>query len=262
VINFVSGALQPIPLREATGFGFDLDLLERRASRRTKLIVINSPQNPTGGVLSADQLGRIAEVARHYRIPVLADEIYKAFLYEGEFASITRFPGMKELTIILDGFSKAYAMTGWRLGYGVMPRDLAEHVARLMVNTNSCTASFTQHAGIAALQGDQSPVLEMVAAFKRRRDLLVAGLNELPGVTCALPRGAFYAFPNVTALGRPSAEVAEALLSEAGVATLGGAAFGEHGEGYLRLSYASSEANLTRALERMRPVLARLLDTR
>jgi aspartate/methionine/tyrosine aminotransferase len=258
VIDFVGGVRVPIPLDEASGFQLDLAELERRASRRTKLIVLNSPQNPTGGVLSAGQLARIAEVARHYRIPVLADEIYKAFLYDGEFASITRFPGMKEQTIILDGFSKSYAMTGWRLGYGVMPRDLAEHVTRLMVNTNSCTASFTQLAGIAALQGDQTPVLEMVAAFRRRRDLLVAGLNRLPGVRCALPRGAFYAFPNVTALGRPSAAIADALLNEAGVATLGGSAFGAHGEGYLRLSYASSEANLSRALERMGPCLERL----
>ncbi len=258
VINFVGGVPVPIPLREETGFGFDLDEFERRVSPKTKLIIINSPQNPTGGVLEVDQLGRIAELARRYRIPVLADEIYKSFLYDGEFASITRFPGMKDLVIILDGFSKAYAMTGWRLGYGVMPRDLAEHVTRLMVNTNSCTASFTQWAGIAALQGDQMPVAQMVAEFKRRRDIVVAGLNELPGVSCRSPRGAFYVFPNVKKVGRPSAEVAEALLNEAGVAVLGGTAFGEHGEGYLRLSYANSEANIRKALERMRPVLARL----
>jgi aspartate aminotransferase len=257
-INFVGGVPVPIPLREESGFGFDLDLLEQKASGRTKLIIINSPQNPTGGVLDVDQLGRIAEVARRHRIPVLADEIYKSFLYEGEFASITRFPGMKDLVIILDGFSKAYAMTGWRLGYGVMPAPLAEHVTRLMVNTNSCTASFTQLAGIAALQGDQTPVAEMVAEFKRRRDLVVEGLNRLPGVSCRSPRGAFYAFPNVKALKRPSAEVAELLLNEAGVAVLGGSAFGEYGEGYLRLSYANSEANLKKALERMRPVCARL----
>src|SRR5438132_2210132 len=197
VINFVGGVPVPIPLREESGFGFDLDVFERSASSRTKLIIINSPQNPTGGVLEPDQLGRIAEIAKRYRIPVLADEIYKSFLYEGEFASITRFPGMKDLVIILDGFSKSYAMTGWRLGYGVIPVALAEHVTRLMVNSNSCTASFTQHAGIAALQGDQTPVTEMVAEFKRRRDVLVAGLNRLPGVSCRSPRGAFYVFPNV-----------------------------------------------------------------
>src|SRR5262245_28982035 len=258
VINFVGGVPVPIPLREESGFGFDLDLLERKASRHTKLIIINSPQNPTGGVLEADQLGRIAEIAKTYRIPVLADEIYKSFLYEGEFASITQVPGMRDLVIILDGFSKAYAMTGWRLGYGVMPVALAEHITRLMVNTNSCTASFTQLAGIAALQGDQTPVAEMLAEFRRRRDLVVAGLNRLPGVSCRSPRGAFYVFPNVKQVGRPSAQVAEALLNEAGVAVLGGTAFGEYGEGYLRLSYANSEANLRRALERMAPVLGRL----
>jgi aspartate/methionine/tyrosine aminotransferase len=258
VINFVGGVPVPIPLREESGFGFDLDVFERSASSRTKLIIINSPQNPTGGVLEPDQLGRIAEIAKRYRIPVLADEIYKSFLYEGEFASITRFPGMKDLVIILDGFSKSYAMTGWRLGYGVMPEVLAEHVTRLMVNSNSCTASFTQLAGIAALQGDQTPVAKMVAEFRRRRDLIVEGLNRLPGVSCRSPRGAFYVFPNVKALRRPSVEVAEALLKEAGVAALGGTAFGQYGEGYLRLSYANSEANLRKALERMRPVCARL----
>jgi aspartate aminotransferase len=258
VINFVGGVPVPIPLREETGFGFDLGVFEQRVSRRTKLIIINSPQNPTGGVLERDQLGRIAEIAAKYRIPVLADEIYKSFLYDGEFVSISGFPGMKDVTIILDGFSKAYAMTGWRLGYGVMPPALAEHVARLMVNSNSCTASFTQLAGLAALQGDQTPVDRMVAEFRRRRDLVVEGLNALPGVSCRSPRGAFYVFPNIRALRRPAVQVAEALLDEAGVAVLGGTAFGEYGEGYLRLSYASSEANIEKALDRMRPVLARL----
>ena len=257
VIDFVGGVPVPIPLREDSDFGFDLSVFEQKVSRRTRLIVLNSPQNPTGGVLELEQLGRIAEIAARYRIPVLADEVYKAFLYEGEFASITRFPGMKDLVIILDGFSKSYAMTGWRLGYGVMPRDLAEHVARLMVNSNSCTASFTQWAGIAALQGDQQPVARMVAEFKRRRDVIVEGLNRLPGVSCRSPRGAFYVFPNITALGRPSAEVAAALLNEAGVAVLGGSAFGAYGEGDLRLSYANSEANIRKALGRMEPVLAR-----
>jgi aspartate/methionine/tyrosine aminotransferase len=258
VVNFVGGRPVPIPLREESGFGFDMDEFERRAGPQTRLIIINSPQNPTGGVLERDQLGRIAEAARRYRIPILADEIYKAFLYEGEFLSITAFPGTKELTIILDGFSKSYAMTGWRLGYGVMPRALAEHVARLMVNSNSCTASFVQLAGIEALQGDQIPVQRMVAEFRRRRDVIVEGLNRLPGVTCRTPHGAFYVFPNVKALGRRSAEVADVLLREAGVAVLGGSAFGEYGEGYLRLSYANSEANIQTALARMRPVLDRL----
>ena len=254
VINFVGGKPVPIPLREESGFGFDLELFERSVSSKTKLIVINSPENPTGGVLDRSQLERIAAIAVAHQIPVLTDEIYRQFLYEGEFASIMNMRGMRDLTILLDGFSKSYAMTGWRLGYGVMPPKLAEHVSRLMVNSNSCTASFVQLAGIAALQGDQTPVARMVAEFKRRRDLLVDGLNQLPGVTCVRPRGAFYVFPNITGTRRPSAEVAERLLTEAGVAALSGAAFGAHGEGYLRFSYANSEANLKKALERMRPV--------
>jgi aspartate/methionine/tyrosine aminotransferase len=258
VINFVGGVPVPIPLREETGFGFDLPLFERKVSKKTKLIIINSPQNPTGGVLERQEIERIAEIARAFRIPVLADEIYRQFLYEGEFVSIAGLPGMKDLTIILDGFSKSYAMTGWRLGYGVMPTGLAEHVTRLMVNSASCTATFVQLAGIAALQGDQSPVARMVAEFRGRRDLIVDGLNALPGVSCRRPRGAFYVFPNVKALKRPSKGIATVLLEEAGVAVLWGTAFGEYGEGYLRLSYANSEANLRKALDRMRPVLDRL----
>ncbi|MFQ5521125.1 MAG: pyridoxal phosphate-dependent aminotransferase [Candidatus Methylomirabilia bacterium] len=258
VINFVGGVPVPIPLREETGFGFDMEVFERKVSHKTKLIIINSPQNPTGGVLERGQLERIAEIARHWRIPVLADEIYREFLYEGEFASIASLPGMKPLTVILDGFSKAYAMTGWRLGYGVMPEPLAEHLTRLMVNSASCTATFIQLAGIAALQGDQSPVHRMVAEFKRRRDLVVEQLNHLPGVSCTRPRGAFYVFPNVKVLKRPAKEIATRLLEEAGVAVLWGSAFGAYGEGYLRLSYANSEANLRLALERMGPVFDRL----
>jgi aspartate/methionine/tyrosine aminotransferase len=258
VINFVGGVPVPIPLREDTGFGFDLDLFERKLSPRTKLIIINSPENPTGGVLDRSQIERIAVLAAARGIPVLADEIYRQFLYEGEFVSIMGLPGMRELTILLDGFSKSYAMTGWRLGYGVMPTALAEHVTRLMVNSNSCTASFVQLAGIAALQGDHTPTTRMVAEFKRRRDLVVDGLNRLPGVKCARPRGAFYVFPNITGTHRSSSEVAERLLNEAGVAALAGTAFGQYGEGYLRFSYANSEANLRTALERMRPIFERL----
>src|SRR3989449_3269374 len=258
VINFVGGVPVPIPLREESGFGFDLDLFERRVSSKTKLIVINSPENPTGGVLDRAQLERIAAIAVARKIPVLTDEIYRQFLYEGEFASITNLPGMRDLTILLDGFSKSYAMTGWRLGYGVMPPPLAQPLARLMVNFNFCTALFAELAGIAALQGDQTPVTRMVAEFKRRRDLLVDGLNQLPGVNCARPRGAFYVFPNITGTRRPSADVAERLLNEAGVAALSGAAFGAHGEGYLRFSYAYSEANLRAALDSMRPIFESL----
>ena len=254
VVNFAGGVPVPIPLREESGFGFDMKLFEQRVSAKTKLIIVNSPQNPTGGVLDRAQIQRIAQIAAERRIPVLTDEIYRQFLYDGEFVSFYAQPGMHAQSILLDGFSKTFAMTGWRLGYGVMPTDLAEHVTRLMVNSNSCTASFVQLAGVAALTGDQSSVAAMVAEFKRRRDIVVAGLNQLPGVRCLSPRGAFYVFPNITGTGRPSSEVAERLLQEAGVAVLSGTAFGEHGEGYLRLSYANSEANLRKALERMRPV--------
>jgi aspartate/methionine/tyrosine aminotransferase len=258
VINFVGGTPVPIPLREDTGFGFDLDLFERKLSPRTRLIIMNSPENPTGGVLDRSQIERIAALAAARSIPVLADEIYRQFLYEGEFTSIMGLPGMRDLTILLDGFSKSYAMTGWRLGFGVMPTPVVEHVTRLMVNSNSCTASFVQLAGIAALQGDQTPTARMVAEFKRRRDLIVDGLNRLPGVKCARPRGAFYVFPNITGTRHTSAEVAERLLNEAGVAALAGTAFGQYGEGYLRFSYANSEANLRAALDRMRPIFERL----
>jgi aspartate/methionine/tyrosine aminotransferase len=258
VINFVGGVPVPIPLLEETGFGFDLGLFEKRVSRRTKLIIINSPQNPTGGVLERAEIERIADIAQTFQIPVLTDEVYRQFLYDGEFFSIASLPGMREHCIILDGFSKTFAMTGWRLGYGVMPVPLAEHLTRLMVNSASCTASFAQLAGVAALEGDQRPVARMVAEFKRRRDLVVDGLNRLPGVSCRSPRGAFYVFPNITRLKAKSGEVADRVMQDAGVALLPGTAFGEHGEGYLRLSYANSEANLRKALERMAPVLAKL----
>jgi len=259
VINFVGGVPVPIPLLEETGFGFDLAELERRVSRKTKLLIINSPENPTGGVLAPADIGRIADLARHYRVPVLSDEIYRRFLYEGEFASIASLPGMKPQTIILDGFSKSYAMTGWRLGYGVMPPPLAEHLTRLMTNSNSCTATFVQQAGLAALRGDDSSVKTMVEEFRGRRDLIVDGLNRLPGVSCTRPRGAFYVFPNVKGLRRPSKEVATYLLEEGGVAVLWGTAFGEFGEGYLRLSYAASRDAIQRALDQMGKALARLI---
>jgi aspartate/methionine/tyrosine aminotransferase len=259
VINFVGGVPLPIPLLEETGFGFDLAELERRVSRKTKLLIINSPENPTGGVLAPEDIGRIADLARHYRVPVLSDEIYRRFLYEGQFVSIASLPGMQPQTIILDGFSKSYAMTGWRLGYGVMPPPLAEHLTRLMTNSNSCTATFVQHAGLAALRGDDSSVKAMVEEFRARRDLIVEGLNRLPGVSCTRPRGAFYVFPNVKGLRRPSKEIATYLLEEGGVAVLWGTAFGEFGEGYLRLSYAASREAIQRALDQMGKALARLL---
>jgi aspartate/methionine/tyrosine aminotransferase len=258
VINFVGGVPVPIPLREETGFGLDLEALERKVSGKTRLLIVNSPQNPTGGVLAPEEVGRIAEIARHFRIPVLSDEIYRRFLYEGEFASVASLPGLRAQTIILDGFSKSYAMTGWRLGFGVMPAPLAEHLTRLMTNSASCTATFVQLAGLAALQGDDAPVLAMVEEFRQRRDLVVAGLNRIPGVSCRRPRGAFYVFPNVESFRRPAQEIATYLLEEAGVAVLGGTAFGEFGEGYLRLSYAASRETIREALDRMARGLARL----
>ena len=258
VVRFAGGVPVPIPLMEQRDFGFDLDEFERRAGPQTKLIILNSPQNPTGGVLSPTDLRRIAAVAQRHRIPILSDEVYRRFSYGESPHSIASLPGMADLTILLDGFSKAYAMTGWRLGYGVMPVPLAEAVSRLMVNSNSCTASFTQVAGVAALEGDQRDSLAMVEAFRRRRDLVVAGLNAIPGVSCRTPAGAFYAFPNVTALGRPAQVIADHLLQDAGVAVLAGTGFGQYGEGYLRLSYAASEARLSQALDRMATSLARL----
>ena len=258
VINFVGGKPVPIPLLEETGFGFDLKELERRVSKKTKLIIINSPENPTGGVLSPEDVGRIADLARHYKVPVLSDEIYRRFLYDGEFASIASLPGMKPQTIILDGFSKYYAMTGWRLGFGVMPKPLAEHLTRLMTNSVSCTATFIQHAGLAAIRGDDTPVQTMVEEFRHRRDLIVDGLNRIPGVSCKRPRGAFYVFPNVKSFGRPSKAIATHLLEQAGLAVLGGTAFGEFGEGYLRLSYAASRDTIKEALARMARGLATL----
>jgi len=248
MINFTGAKAVPIPLREEYGFAFDLDEFRKLVTDKTRLIVINSPHNPTGGILPKETLAEIARIAIERDIMVLADEIYDSIMYEGEFHSITAVPGMQERTVILNGFSKTYAMTGWRLGYGVMPKDFAVHITRLMTNSNSCTNAATQMAGIAALKGPQDDVLRMVAAFQERRDVIVAGLNEIPGVSCIMPKGAFYAFPNITATGMKSRALADYLLNEAGVATLSGTSFGAYGEGYLRLSYANSIANINKAL--------------
>lgn len=258
VIRFVGATPVPIPLREERAFSLDVDELRRLVTPRTRLMIINTPQNPTGGVLPPEDLQAIAEIAVQHGIPVLADEIYSRMIYEGDFHSITAYDGMQELAIILDGFSKTYAMTGWRLGYGVMPEALATHVARLMTNSNSCTASFVQRAGLAALSGSQGPVNDMMAEFQRRRDIFVAGLNIIPGMRCAMPRGAFYAFPNVSAISSSSQELADYLLQEGGVASLAGRDFGEYGEGYIRFSYANSLANLNKALERIADCVAKL----
>ncbi len=246
----------PIPLVESRGFSFDLDVFKKSLSDRTKMVVLNSPQNPTGGIIPADDIRAIADLIRDRDLVVLSDEIYSRLVFGEQPLSIASLPGMQEKTIILDGFSKTYAMTGWRLGYGVMPTWLVDAVNKLMVNSNSCTASMTQRAGIAALDGPQDEAEAMVAEFRRRRDVFVGGLNQLPGFRCALPEGAFYAFPNVTGTGIPSKVLAERLLNEAGVACLDGTAFGAYGDGYLRFSYANSMENLMEALERIRKFLA------
>jgi aspartate/methionine/tyrosine aminotransferase len=245
----------PMPLVEERGFSFDLDLFKSKLTDKTKMVVLNYPQNPTGGSIPREDIKAIAGMLRDRDIIVMADEIYSRIVYGDKPHSIASEPGMLDKTIILDGFSKTYAMTGWRLGYGVMPEWLVQAVNKLMVNSNSCTASFTQRAGIAALNGPQDDAEAMVAEFRKRRDAFVAGLNTLPGFRCALPEGAFYAFPNVTGTGIPSKVLADRLLYEGGVACLDGAAFGKFGEGYLRFSYANSLENLMEAVERMRKFL-------
>ncbi len=251
MIDFTGAKAVPIPLREERGFGLDVEELAGLITPRTRLLILNSPANPTGGVLTREEIAEIARLAVEHDLIVLADEIYSELLYEGEHVSIATMPGMAERTIVLDGFSKTYAMTGWRLGYGLMPPPLVEAVSRLMVNSVSCTSVAVQRAGIAALTGPQDDVVRMREAFRARRELVVDGLNAIPGITCVRPAGAFYAFPNITDTGQSSKQFADALLNEHGVATLAGTAFGAHGEGYLRISYANSEENLTRALERI-----------
>jgi len=256
MIRFLGAAPVPVPLLEERGFSFDLDLFASRLSPRTRVVILNSPQNPTGGVIPGQDVERMAGLLAGRDLIVLSDEIYSRIFYNGGAASIASFPGMLEKTVILDGFSKTYAMTGWRIGYGVMPEWLVDAVNKLMVNSNSCTASFTQRAALAALTGPQDAVERMVAEFRRRRDAFVAGLNSLPGFRCRPPEGAFYAFPNITGTGFTSRELAGRLLLEAGVAALSGTGFGEFGEGYLRLSYANSLENLLEAVERIRRWLA------
>ena len=251
MIRYGGGTVVGVPLPEDLDFRLDIEALREAISPRTKLIIINSPANPTGGILERADLEAIASLAIERDILVLSDEIYSRMIYEGEHRSIAEIDGMLERTIILDGFSKTYAMTGWRLGYGVMPPELAAQISRLITNSVSCTASFTQLAGVEALTGDQAPVEAMMAEFRRRRAVIVEGLNLLPGVRCALPRGAFYAFPNITGTGIGSQELATLLLEEAGVAALSGTAFGPGGEGYLRLSYANSVENISEALARI-----------
>jgi aspartate aminotransferase len=251
MILYVGGKAVPIQLREGRDFSLDVNELAALITDRTKLIILNSPHNPTGGVMPRKDVERVAEVIGDRNILVLSDEIYSRLLFDGEHFSIMSVPGMQERTLLLDGFSKTYAMTGWRMGYGVMRADLATHITRLMTNSNSCTASFTQMAGIEALRGDQSSVDHMCAEFKRRRDVFVAGLNKIKGFSCRMPHGAFYVFPNITQTGWKSKRLADALLEQAGVAALSGTAFGAFGEGYLRFSIANSLENLQQALDRV-----------
>ncbi len=258
VINFVGGTPVPLPLWEENDFRFNPDEFRSLVTDRTRLIILNSPQNPTGGILTEEDNRVVAEVAQERDILVLSDEVYKNIIYEGEHHSIYSLPQMPERTVLLDGFSKTYAMTGWRLGFGVMPEALAQKVERLMINSNSCTATFTQYAGIEALQGPTEEVDAMVEEFRKRRDFIVQGLNNLPGVSCITPKGAFYVFPNVKQLSMSSQELEHYFLNEAGVAVLSGTAFGKYGDGYLRFSYANSIENIEKGLERIHKALQRI----
>ncbi len=257
MINFLGAKPVPIPLVEDRGFSFDLNVLKDSLSPKTKMLILNSPHNPTGGVIPAADVRAIADMVRDRDLMILSDEIYTRIYFDEEAPlSISTLPGMLEKTIILDGFSKTYAMTGWRMGYGVMPTWLVDPVNKLMVNSNSCTASFTQRAGIAALNGPQDGVTKMVEEFRRRRDAFCAALNTVPGFRCPIPGGAFYAFPNIQGTGWKSKELADALLQKAGVACLSGTAFGAYGDGYLRFSIANSYEKLMDAVERIRKFLA------
>ena len=259
IIEFVEGKPIPIPLREERDFRIDPNDIAERLTDKTKMIILNSPHNPTGGMLEREDLEVIADAVRGREdVIVLSDEVYCKIVYEGEHESIASIPGMKDKTIILDGFSKTYAMTGWRMGYGVMREDLAEKITRLMVNSNSCVCAFIQMAGIEALKGPQDAVSRMVSEFKRRREVIVSGLNRINGISCKKPRGAFYVFPNVKELGVGCKELSDFLLTKAGVAVLPGTSFGEYGEGYIRLSYANSVENLKKAIERMSEALEAL----
>jgi len=258
MINFTGAKAIPIPLREELDFRFDVDELRSKVTPRTKLIIINSPHNPTGGVLEEDDIRAIADIAQKYNIIVLSDEVYEHIIYEGKPFSIASLSGMLDRTILLSGFSKTYAMTGWRLGYAVMPPELVEPVVYLIANSVSCTTPFIQYAGIEALTGPQDSIPKMVDEFKKRRDLIVEGLNEIPGISCRRPKGAFYVFPNVKKVGMNCKQLANYLLNEVGVATLPGTDFGKYGEGYLRLSYATSQENIKKALERIKTALKKI----
>jgi aspartate aminotransferase len=255
VINFVGAKPVPVPLREEKAFSFDLDEMRELVTDKTKMIIINTPQNPTGGVLTPEDMKGIAELAEKHDAWILSDEVYSKMVYDGKHVSIYDYPEVRDRVILLEGHSKTYAMTGWRLGYAAMPVELAAQISKLQTNSNSCTASFTQIAGIEALTGPQDESLKMMAEFKARRDLIVDGLNDIPGFSCLRPKGAFYVFPNITGTGRKSKELEEFLLEKAGVAGLSGTSFGKYGEGYLRFSYANSQENIRKALGMIRKVI-------
>ncbi len=255
LVDFVQAAPVPVDIKEENGFRLDINELKSKITSKTKLIILNSPANPTGGVLTPGDIDAVADAVRGKGIYVLSDEIYDRIVYSGNVKSIASVPGMKDWTIILDGFSKAYAMTGWRLGYSITNKELAAKITSLMTNSNSCVATFTQVAGIEALTGPQDAVTEMVEKFRKRREIIVDGLNSIKGISCRKPEGAFYAFPNITGTGMNSKELADFLLNTSGVATLSGSSFGSCGEGYLRLSYANSIDNIELALERIEKAL-------
>lgn len=255
VVKFVGAKPVPVRLLESNDFSLDMEELVSKISDRTRLIILNSPHNPTGGILTSNDLAFLSNALVNRDCLVLSDEVYSRIVYDSPHKSIVSFPGMKERTILLDGFSKTYAMTGWRLGYAAAPKAIANAISKLMVNSNSCTATFVQRAGIKALTGSQEPCNQMVEEFRKRRDLIVAGLNSIDGIACRTPRGAFYVFPNITKTGFTSEELASLLLNEAGVAVLAGTCFGRQGAGYLRLSFANSQENISRALERIEAFL-------
>ena len=251
MIEFCGGTAIPMKLHGDRDFNIDIKEVSNQITSKTKLMIINSPNNPCGSILGDTELEELANLAKENNILVLSDEIYSRFLFEGEHNSITTFPEMLSQTIILDGFSKTYAMTGWRIGYGVFPKNLVEPISRLVTNSVSCTASFTQQAAIEAISGSQKEPNLMVQEFKKRRNLIVDGLNSIPGFNCAMPKGAFYAFPSISGTGFSSGVLANRLLEEAGVALLAGECFGKYGEGFLRISFANSEKNLNEALSRI-----------
>jgi aspartate aminotransferase len=255
ITSFAGAVPVPVPLRERNQFRIDVDELERLITPRSRLLIINSPHNPCGSALTREDCAAIADIAIRHDLVVLSDEVYWAIRYGPEHASVLDFDGMADRTILLDGWSKTFAMTGWRLGFGVFPAALVEPVTRLAINSVSCTSAFSQYAAIAALEGPWTPVADMVAEFRRRGDIIVAGLNDIPGISCVEPRGAFYAFPNITGTGLTSAELQSRLLREAGVAALSGTAFGPYGEGFLRLSYANSVENIRAALDAIKSVV-------